>query len=212
MNPYPKALAILLALAASGAAGTAPEAQSAKPPEGAIVLFDGTSTAKWARAKVTDEGYLLAGATTKGKFRDFTLHLEFMMDFDPAEKKSGNSGVYLQRRYEIQILNTAHKTKAGKGDCGAIYQYKAPDTNAAKPPRQWQSYDITFTAPRWEGSKKVKHARISVVLNGTKIHDDVEVICKTGHGQKEAPTAGPIHLQDHGNRVLYRNVWILPRD
>ncbi len=203
----PIRIAFSLFLAAISAIAQEPP----KPPDGAIVLFDGTDASKWIRAKVTEDGYLIAGATTKDKFADFALHLEFMLDFGPAEKKSGNSGVYLQRRYEIQILNTAHKKTAGKGDCGAIYQFKGPDKNAAKPPGQWQTYDITFTAPRWEGNRKIKSARISVVHNGVKIHDDVEVTRKTGHGQKEGPQPGPLHLQHHGNRVLFRNIWILER-
>lgn len=208
------AATILFCLAAAHAADEVPpEAQEgAKPPEGAVVLFDGTGTTHWTRAKTTDDGCLLAGPTTKGKFTDFTLHLEFMMDFDPKERKSGNSGVYLQRRYEIQILNTAHKKTPGKGDCAAIYQYKPADKNVAKPPRQWQTYLIRFQAPRWDGDKKTQSARITVYHNAVKVHDDVEVPRKTGHGQKEGPAPGPIHLQHHGNRVLFRNIWLLPTE
>jgi hypothetical protein len=202
----PRWLLVWVALLARLALGAEAPAQ---PPEGAILLFDGKDTSKWSNAKVTEDGCLLAGAVTKDKFQDFTLHLEFMMDGEVSEKNAGNSGVYLQQRYEIQILNTAHKKPPGKGDCGAIYKFKAPDQNAAKPPREWQTYDITFQAPRWDGDKKTQNARISVLHNGIPIHNDVEVPNKTGSGKPEGPDPGPLYLQQHGNRVLFRNIWIL---
>jgi len=181
-----------------------------KPPEGAIVLFDGTDTSRWNNARVTPQGYLEVGAITKEKFGDCQLHLEFNIQPGPGGKRtSGNSGVYIQQRYEIQILNTAGR-RPWKGGCGAIYQFKAPDLNAALPPGRWQSYDITFRAPRWDGAKKVANARISVVHNGVKIHDDVEVTRKTGHGKPEGPGPAPLYLQNHGNKVYFRNIWLLP--
>jgi hypothetical protein len=202
---------LLLLTAALSAAPPAADPPAPQPPEGAQVLFDGKDASKWANAKLTAEGYLKAGAVTKDKFTDFTLHVEFLLDFDPAAKNPGNSGIYLQQRYEVQILNTAGKEAPGKGDCGAIYKFRAPGSNAARPPRQWQTYDITFTAPRWEGGQKVKNARISVVHNGVKIHDDVEVPAKTGAGRPEGPEAGPIQLQDHGSPVVFRNIWIVEK-
>ncbi len=205
-------LCLLAILAAPAFAAELSPNLGAPPPEGAVVLFDGSGTEKWRNGKMTDEGYLKAGAMTKDAFGDFQLHLEFLLDFPPEARKSGNSGVYIQRRYEIQILNTAHKKRAGKGDCGAIYQYKPPRVNAALPPGKWQSYDITFTAPRWEGKKKVRNARITVVHNGVTVHDDVEVSRKTGRGRPEGPEPGPIRLQYHGNPVVYRNIWLVPKD
>ena len=206
-------LPLLLVLATCAANAAEPKPDPAKPPEGAIILFDGTNTDKWLKAKTTPEGCLIAGTTTRDKFADFQLHVEFMHQWKPGDTrgKSGNSGVYLQQRYEIQIINS-HGRKPWKGGCGAIYQFKAPDTNQAKPPNQWQSYDITFHAPRWDGKKKIKDARITVVHNGVKVHDDVEVPRKTGHGRKEEPSPGPIHLQHHGAKVVFRNIWILPLD
>ncbi|MBM4038993.1 MAG: DUF1080 domain-containing protein [Planctomycetes bacterium] len=197
--------------AAAMAGEEAKPTEGLKPPEGAIVLFDGKDASRWERASVTPEGYLEAGATTKEKFGDCQLHLEFNIQPDPTGKKvSGNSGVYIQRRYEIQILNSAGGPPQ-KGGCGAIYQFKAPDTNQAKPPGEWQTYDITFRAPRWDDAKKkTANARVSVVHNGVKVHDNVEVPRKTGAGKAEGPEPGPLYLQHHGNKVFFRNIWLLP--
>ena len=181
-----------------------------KPPEGAVVLFDGKDASRWNSAKVTSEGYLEAGAITKEKFGDCQIHLEFNIQPLPDGKRPhGNSGVYIQRRYEIQILNSAGQ-KPSKGGCAAIYQFKPPDTNASLPPGEWQSYDITFHQPRWDGETKVKSARITVIHNGVKVQDDVETPRKTGAGQKEGPQPGPLFLQNHGAKVFYRNIWLLP--
>ena len=200
---------VVLSGALPGLAGE-PGADLSKPPDGAIVLFDGTDTSRWARGKTTDDGFLMAGAITKDKFRDCVLHLEFNMLPGPQGKRvSGNSGVYIQRRYEIQIINS-HGRKPSKGGCGAIYQTKAPDENVARKLGQWQSYHITFREPRWEGKKKIANARISLVFNGVKVHDDVEVPRKTGHGRPEGPEPGPLYLQHHGNKVVFRNIWLLP--
>ena len=199
-------LALLCALSPALAA----EADLAKPPKGAIILFDGSDTSKWARAKVTDDSCLMAGAATRDKFQDFILHLEFNMLPHPEGKRvSGNSGVYLQRRYEIQIINS-HGRKPSRGGCGAIYGIKAIDHNVVKPLGEWQSYHITFRAPRWDGDKKIENARISLVFNGVKVHDSVEVPRKTGSGRPESPQQGPIYLQHHGNKVVFRNIWLLP--
>jgi len=203
---------VFLVLAALCIARSTPICAAALPylPKGAIVLFDGTDTAKWARGKMNADGYLMAGAMTKDKFQDFILHLEFNMLPHPQGKRiNGNSGVYLQRRYEVQILNS-HGRKPHRSSCGAIYTIKAIDQNVVKPLGEWQTYHITFRAPRWDGTKKVKNARISLVFNGVKVHYDVEVPRKTGHGRREAPEPGPIHLQHHGNNVVFRNIWILP--
>ncbi len=181
-----------------------------KPPEGAIVLFDGKDASRWDMATVTPEGYLEAGAITKEKFGDCQLHLEFNIQPDPTGRKtSGNSGVYIQHRYEIQILNSAGG-EPQKGGCAAIYQFKPADTNQAKPPGEWQTYDITFRAPRWDGAKKTENARITVVHNGVKVHDSVDVPRKTGAGKAEGPEPGPLCLQDHRNKVFFRNIWLLP--
>ncbi|MFW6163623.1 MAG: 3-keto-disaccharide hydrolase, partial [Planctomycetota bacterium] len=155
------ALPALLLAAASALAADYPE--WVKPPEDAVVLFDGSDTEKWGRGTRTDDGYLMAGATTREKFGDCLLHLEFNMLPGPGGKRvSGNSGVYIQRRYEIQILNS-HGRKPYKGGCGAIYQTKPEDKNVTRPLGEWQSYTIAFRQPRWDDEgKKTENARISL--------------------------------------------------
>jgi len=203
------AMAAALCLAATDKPTPKPTL-GAKPPKGAIVLFDGTDTSKWANAKMTPDGLLMAGAKTKEAFGDCIIHLEFRIEPGKGGRRvSGNSGVYIQERYEIQILNT-YGQPPSKGGCGAIYRVKAPDVNAALPPGKWQSYDITFHAPRWRGNKKIKNARISVIHNGIKVHDDVEVPNKTGHGKPEGPEPRPLYLQYHSSVVHFRNIWLLP--
>ncbi|MFP4058144.1 MAG: DUF1080 domain-containing protein [Candidatus Brocadiia bacterium] len=201
------------------AAGLAPGAECVplEPPEGAVVLFDGVGSkdlSQWQRARLDDEGRLLAGVTSKAKFADAVIHLEFIIPPAPEGRRAhGNSGVYIQRRYEIQILNS-HGGKPRSGGCGAIYRYKAADTNAALEPGTWQSYTIFFREPDWaerEGKpEKTADARFTVFHNGVKIHDRVEVSRKTGHGRPEGPEPGPLHLQHHGWPVAFRNVWVLP--
>ncbi|MBL1218953.1 MAG: DUF1080 domain-containing protein [Planctomycetes bacterium] len=157
---------------------------------------------------------------TRETFSDFEFHLEFMVPTglpdDVTGQNRGNSGVYIQRRYEVQILDS-YGLPPGNRDCGAVYNFKAPAVNASKPAGQWQTYDITFHAPTWsfedDGSGgrtavKAANARITVYHNGNLIHDDVEVPNKTGAGSPEGPEPGPILLQDHGNAVRFRNIRI----
>ena len=190
-------------------------AAGAKPPAGAKVLFDkGGPTDAWDGAKVNDEGYLLAGAVTKDAYRDFTMHVEFRIPFRAAstDQSRGNSGVYVQRRYEVQILDSFGMPAVFNG-CGSLYRQRPPDVNMCYPPGAWQTYDIEFTAARWDesGAKKVKNAVITVKHNGVTIHDRVELTNKTGAGQPEGPQPLPILLQEHGSPVAFRNVWIVER-
>ncbi len=155
---------------------------------------------------------------TKQNFRDFKLHVEFKTPQLAANVKGqarGNSGVYLQRRYEIQILDS-FGLPPKNNECGSLYTVKAPDKNVCKQPGEWQSYDITFHAARFDGqgknAKKVKNACITVWQNGVLIHDDVEIPNKTGAGQPEGPEPGPILLQEHGSEVMFRNIRIVPLD
>ncbi len=202
------AIGCLVSGASAWAAAADPEDHA--PPPGAVVLFNGQGTDHWAKAEL-ENGYLREGALTKDSFGSGVLHLEFMIVPDPSGKRtSGNSGVYVQRRYEIQILASHEKSQPGKGDCGAIYQVKAPDRNAALPPGQWQYFRITFAQPQWDDGKKIAPARMTVVHNGVRIHDDVEVPNKTGAGQPEGPQPGPIYLQNHGAKIYFRNIWWLP--
>lgn len=196
----------------------------AKAPEGATVLFDGSNTDEWTKGKIQD-GVLMAGTTTKRDFKDFKLHLEFRLPFKPetplSSQDRGNSGVYVFGRYECQIIDSFGldydlSTWDGKNQsdnkqwCGSFYKFKTPDVPMCLPPLAWQSYDIDFTAPKFEDGRKVTNARATVVHNGVKIHDDVELPKGTGNGGKlpEVPE-GSILLQGHGNPVQFRNIWIV---
>ena len=123
----------------------------------------------------------------------------------------GNSGCYLQSRYEVQILDS-FALIAQFNDCSSLYRFKAPDVNMCFPPLQWQTYDIVFTAPRWAADgTKVTNARITVWHNGVKTQDDVELPNKTGAGKPEEPTLLPLRFQDHGDPVVFRNIWVIDR-
>lgn len=201
------------------------DVKSTPAPEGAIVLFDGKSLKNWtprggkgeAKWKLVDGGAMEGNKgdihTTQSFGGNFKLHVEFRVPYEPgkAGQGRGNSGVYVQGRYEVQVLDS-YGLKSGKNDCGSIYGIAAPSVNACKAPTVWQSYDIEFTAPVFEGGKKVKSARMTVYHNGIKIHDDVEIkIDNTTAGMGGPPEKpGPIMLQDHGHPVQYRNIWLMP--
>ncbi len=147
---------------------------------------------------------------TKMDVNDFHMHLEFNVNEGGKGQGMGNSGVYIQKRYELQILNSFGKESMEANDCGGIYKYKPADINACRKAGEWQVYDIFFQAAKWDSSgKKTANARITVIQNGWKIHNDVEIPDKTGSGDKESPDAAPIKLQDHKNPVKFRNIWIV---
>ncbi|MGW9367502.1 family 16 glycoside hydrolase [Streptomyces albidoflavus] len=193
-------------------------------PEGArIPLFDGTDQAAWQHPDgrtpewpVSGEEMEIAGGDlrTKQGFQDFRAHVEFWLPELPPDvtgQDRANSGVYLQERYEVQILDSYGDTTLADDEAGAIYTKKAPDVNAATAPETWQTYDITFRAARYDASgEKTEDARITVVWNGVTVHDDAAVDGPTGGGAAEDPTAGAIRLQDHGSKIRYRNVWVEP--
>jgi hypothetical protein len=153
---------------------------------------------------------------TRESYRDFRMHVEFNVNDDPTADPgmNGNSGVYIQQRYELQILNSFGVPAAEytTSDCGSLYRMKKPDQVVNKPAGQWQSFDIAFRAARFDGDRKTENARITVYQNQQLIHDDVSIPRHTGAGKKEGPDPRPIKLQGHHNPVRFRNVWIQPLD
>ena len=200
----------------------------ADPPEGAVVLFAGTSLDRFAHpnadSPVTPCHWLLLdngamqvtrdGVVSKEVFGDHKVHIEFRTPFKPNARgqERGNSGVYLQGRYEVQVLDS-YGLAGMDNECGGIYGVARPRINMCYPPLQWQTYEIEFRAPRFNAEgKKQEHARMTVWQNGVLIHKDVEVPdYTTAHIGGDMSEPGPLYLQDHGSPVLFRNIWILPR-
>lgn len=183
----------------------------AAPPPGAVVLFNGQPTDEIVGAKITPEGLLDIGGLTKRAVRDFRLHLEFLIPYMPAARGQarGNSGVYIQQRYEVQILDSFGLVSSDN-DCGSLYRQQPPDQNVSFPPLAWQTYDIEFHAARFDAAgNKTANARLTVYHNGLPIHDDRNVPTKTGAGQKEGPEPRPILLQNHGDPVRFQNIWLV---
>lgn len=195
-------------------------------PAGAWVLFDGSDLRHWthrrsgepARWTVADGVMtVLAGSgdiVSEQTYRDAWIHLEWREPDMPEAtgQKKGNSGVYIQGRYEIQVLDSYGWQVPGKGDCGAVYDVCAPLVNACRPAMQWQTYDIVFRAARTAPDGTVtEHARLTVWQNGQVIHNNVELPGPTGgalSGDEGQP--GPLLLQDHRDAVSYRNIWVQP--
>lgn len=201
------------------------DVKSTPAPSGAVVLFDGKTIDGWTKRDGKPAAWKLVDGRamevkggdiiTKDKFNGtFKLHVEFRVPYMPkaSGQGRGNSGVYLQGRYEVQVLDS-YGLKSKDNDCGGIYGVATPLVNACKAPTIWQSYDIDFTSPKFENGKKVEPGRITVFHNGIKIHDNVKItVDNTTAGLGGDPsTPGPIMLQDHGNPVQYRNIWVVPQ-
>jgi hypothetical protein len=195
-----------------------------KPPMGANLLFDGKDLSGWtdmggkpAKWAVKD-GYVAVGRgdiRTKEKFGpDFQLHVEFWLPLmaDKHDQARANSGVYLQGRYEIQVLDSYKNKTYAKGEAGAMYGILGTSKNANKPPEEWQTYDITFHSPRVDEKGKVtKPGHITVVFNGQTVIDNGSFDHVTGGAMDEKlGEPGPLRLQDHGCKVRFRNIWLLP--
>lgn len=191
-------------------------------PADAFVLFDGKDLSQWIKRNAdepaewkVENGYMEVTRTgdirTKDEFTDFQLHLEFWLPLmaDCHGQARANSGVYLQGSYEIQVLDS-YGLDSKDDDCGGIYKTAPPMVNASRPPEQWQSYDVVFIAPRFdESGAKISEARTTVLHNGVVIHHDREIPKPTGGEiQRDLAGPGPLMLQDHGNAVRYRNIWI----
>ena len=204
------------------------------PPSDAIVLFSGKDLSQWyqngtgankgkqvpAKWKV-ENGYMEAAKgkgniRTKDEFSDFQLHIEFATPEKVVGNSQGrgNSGVFLLGEYEMQVLDTYNNLTYPDGQCGAMYGQFPPLVNACKAPGQWQSYDIIFEAPRWDASGKlIKKACVTVFHNGVVLHHKKEYIGTFGHKEvgnydHTRSSRGPIALQDHGNPMRFRNIWI----
>lgn len=190
----------------------------AKPPAGAVVLFDGTqdSLANWKNGRMTDDGLLMEGTTSKQEFGDHQVHFEFRLAYQPFDRGQGrsNSGIYLQGRYEVQILDS-FGLEGKDNECGGLYSVAAPRVNMCYPPLAWQTFDIDFTAARYDQEGKLSAApRISVRHNGISVHEDVELPGErstTAAPAKAGAEPGPIFLQNHGCPLRYRNIWIVEK-
>jgi hypothetical protein len=199
----------------------------APPPADAVVLFDGTDLSKWqvsngdaAKWKI-ESGYMevapkSGSIRTKDLFADFQLHLEFAT---PAKVESnsqgrGNSGVLMNGIYEVQILESYENKSYADGQAGALYGQRPPRFNAARPPGEWQTYDIIFESPRWDAEGRVvKKAYVTVIHNGVVLHHRQEYLGNTPHkrvGNYNKPHAPEmfIQLQDHNNPTRFRNIWV----
>lgn len=186
----------------------------APPPQGAVVLFDGKGINRFPKSRVTEDGLLMEGATSEDKFTDCSLHIEFRLPYMPDARGQarGNSGLYLQGRYEIQMLDS-FALSGEDNECGGLYKIARPKINMCFPPLMWQTYDVEFTAAKYDAQGvKTASARMTVKHNGVPIHENQEVPGPTTSApQKEENTPGPVYLQNHGTPVRYRNIWVLPK-
>ncbi len=180
-------------------------------PRDATILFDGSGVDNFRDGKFIDASYLGVGCTSKEAFTDHKLHIEFRTPFQPQDsgQARGNSGVYVQGRYELQVLDS-FGLRGEDNECGGIYQIAKPKLNMCYPPLSWQTYDIEFIAPKYdESGKKTNNAFVTIRHNGILIHEDLELPRGTPGGTgPESGEPGPLFLQDHGNPVYYRNIWV----
>ncbi|MDP6446594.1 MAG: DUF1080 domain-containing protein [Pirellulaceae bacterium] len=187
----------------------------AKPPKNAVVLFDGKSADNFKGGRL-DGKLLMQGVTSKQTFGSHTIHVEFRLPYQPQDRGQGrgNSGIYVQGRYEIQMLDS-FGLDGKQNECGGLYSVKDPDVNMCLPPLAWQTYDIEYTAATFDEAGKLKaHPRVTVKHNGVVIHNDVELPgnrSTTAAPSKPGPKAGPVFLQDHGCPVRYRNIWVVEK-
>ena len=190
---------------------------AAKPPQGAVVLFDGTSAEHWKKGKMENGLLLSTGCTSIPTFKDYKLHLEFRTPYRPFERGQGrgNSGVYFNGRWETQVLDS-FALEGKMNECGGIYSVAPPLLNMCLPPLTWQTYDVEFTAAKFDADgMRTAWPRITVKLNGVVVHDDVELnkdfttAAPVKHPIKDE--GGPVFLQNHGNPVFFKNIWVLPK-
>lgn len=189
----------------------------AKPPAGAVVLFDGGSAEGWDKGVVKDGHLQATNCTSKQQFRDYQLHVEFRTPYKPLARSQqrGNSGIYVNGRWETQVLDS-FGLEGQDNECGGVYSLSKPLLNMCFPPLAWQTYDIEFTAATFDQEgRRLTWPRMTVRLNGVVVHEDLELKKDfTASAPLSKPldsAAGPVFLQDHGNPVAYRNIWVLPK-
>ncbi len=200
-----------------------------KAPSDAIVLFDGTSLAQWVSDKdgsspaeweVADGAFTVArgkgGIQTKQEFSDYQLHVEWKSPTEIVGESQGrgNSGIFMQGLYEVQVLDSYNNRTYSNGQAASLYKQRIPLVNATKAPGEWQTYDIIWTAPRFNADGiLISKARATILHNGVLVQNNVELDGPTeyiGIPKYKAHGPGPIVLQDHGNPVSFRNIWIRP--
>jgi len=208
------------------------ETLNQRVPEGAVVIFDGTNLDKFRDgARINEvpvpqrEGAEQQGqrrnqntlwaeaATTAFEKKPYTMHVEFMLSYMPQARGQArsNSGVYIDERYELQVLDS-FGLEGRDNECGGFYQFAGPIVNMCFPPLTWQTYDIDFTPARWDGDRKIANARVTVKHNGVLIQDNLELKNHTPGRRNEGPEPLGLYLQGHGNKVQYRNIWIQYKD
>lgn len=196
-----------------------------RPPSDAIVLFNGDDLSAWesveqggAKWQVSD-GVMtvkpgMGDIKTRQAFCDVQLHLEWQTptDVEGLEgQQRNNSGIFLQQRYEVQILDSFENKTYPNGQAGSVYKQHMPLVNAMRPPGEWQTYDILFTAPKFDGDELTEPGYITVLHNGVVVQHHVEIQGKTewiGAPSYEAHGCAPLQLQDHSNPVSFRNIWV----
>ena len=184
----------------------------ANPPDNAVVLFNADGINNFTDGKTTGDGFLTVGCTSTELMGDHSMHIEFRTPFQPNDSGQGrgNSGVYIQGRYEVQVLDSFGLV-GEDNECGGIYQIARPKTNMCYPPLTWQTYDIDFTEAKYSpAGQKTSTAKVTIKHNGIVIHEDLELPKQTPGKDIESDSPGPVYFQDHGNPVVFRNIWISP--